>query len=408
MRRSVSLSLLALALVLAFWAGAHSRGTSEAVAGNQPAAVDLSLLWQAWRIIDERYVDTHYASSTATSTRPVSDEEKVWGMIGGLVNSLGDPYSEFLPPEENRLFEEDIRGAFGGIGVEIGARAGKLTVIAPLEDSPAQKAGLRAGDQIIAVDGQLTGQLSTGEAVNMIRGKIGTAVTLTIAREGLGTKDYEITREEIRVPTIETEILPQDIFLIRLFNFGATSPNLFRGALREFILSRSKHLIIDLRGNPGGYLDAAIDMASWFLPAGRVVAIEDHGDDSADKIYRSRGYNIFNSKFKLVILIDQGSASASEILAGALSEHGQATLVGEQTFGKGSVQELIQLEGDSALKITVARWLTPNGLSISSNGLTPDVLVEVPKDQNQDQVGDQESDESDLILEQGIKTVLSL
>lgn len=404
-------ALMILALGLAFWGGFHSRMAQEAAAVDQPAAVDFSALWQAWRIIDERYLDTTATTSSTTATSTpltsvsTSDEEKVWGMISGLVGALNDPYSEFLPPEENRLFEEDIRGTFGGIGVEIGVREGKVTIIAPLEDSPAQRAGLRAGDQIIAVGAQAIGQLSTGEAVNLIRGKIGTAVTLTIFREGVGTRDYKIIRDEIMVPTLETKQLPQNIFLIRLFNFGATSSHLFREALREFVLSRSDRLIIDLRGNPGGYLDSAVDMASWFLPAGSVVAIEDHGDGVADKTYRSRGYNIFSSRLKLVILVDRGSASASEILAGALVEHGRAKLVGEQTFGKGSVQELIPLSGDSSLKITVARWLTPDGFSISNNGLRPDVIVELPKRE----AGEEEDlDKPDLILEQGIKTVLSL
>ncbi len=183
-------------------------------------------------------------------------------------------------------------------------------------------------------------------------------------------------RDIINIPTINTRELPGGIFVIELYSFSAQSPNLFRGALREFMLSKSDKLILDLRNNPGGYLEAAIDMASWFLPSNKVVVREDFGTSQKERVYRSKGYDVFNENLKFVILIDGGSASASEILAGALAEHNRAILVGTKTFGKGSVQELVDITKETSLKITIARWLTPNGQSISDGGVTPHHIVE--------------------------------
>jgi len=341
---------------------------------GQPAAVDFSLFWQTWSIIDEKYVTDN--GNVATTSQPVTNEEKVWGAISGLVGSLGDPYSVFLPPEENKKFEEEISGNFSGVGMEIGIKDDLLTVIAPLAGSPAERAGVTAGDKIVKIDETITVNLSADEAVGLIRGPAGTTVRLTLARDR-GAEPIEITirREVIAIPTIEAKLLPQGVFLIRLFNFSAASPNLFRDALRQFTESRADKLILDLRGNPGGFLEAAVDMASWFLPAGRTILVEKHQSGEQNKTYRSRGYDIFNDNLKMVILIDRGSASASEILAGALGEYGVADLVGEQTFGKGSVQELVPLAGGSSLKLTIAKWYTPQDHSISQNGLTPDVAV---------------------------------
>ncbi|MFA6898332.1 MAG: S41 family peptidase, partial [Candidatus Paceibacterota bacterium] len=227
------------------------------------------------------------------------------------------------------------------------------------------------------------------KAVKLIRGKEGTVVKLTVLRNGDGgPKEFSITRETINIPTVDTEVrstlsvdaqgngtLANGVFVLRLYNFSVNSADLFRQSLREFALSGTNKLVLDLRGNPGGYLEAAVDMASWFLPVGKVVVSEDFGKKQEPLIYRSKGYNVFNDNLKMTILIDGGSASAAEILAGALKEHGVAKLVGEQTFGKGSVQELIKLTPDTSFKVTIARWLTPNGKSISENGLIPDVAV---------------------------------
>ncbi len=343
---------------------------------EESVRVDFSPFWKAWNLIDEKYIADN-GNNHSTTTKVTTDQDKVWGAISGLTASLDDPYSVFLPPDKKKRFEDDIRGNFSGVGMEIGIKDDLLTVIAPLSDSPAKKAGVQAGDKIIKIDDKNTADLSTDEAVNLIRGDQGTVVRLTLIRGKEKSFEISLTRAVINIPTLETEKLAEDIFEIKLYNFSAVSPDFFRDALRQFIESGSNKLIIDLRGNPGGFLDVAVSMASWWLPAGKPVVIEKHGGGGEDKIYRSAGYDIFTDDLKLVILIDQGSASASEILAGALSEYGKAILVGEKTFGKGSVQELIPVTSDSSLKLTIAKWYTPKGKSISINGLMPDVLVPI-------------------------------
>lgn len=334
-----------------------------------PASVDFAPFWKAWSIINKDYVPT------ATSTKKVTDQDKVWGAIQGMVSSLGDPYTTFFPPVESKQFASDIKGSFGGVGMEVGEQGGVITVVAPLKGSPAEKAGLKSGDKILKIGDKDTGKLSTEEAVTLIRGDEGTSVTLTVSRAGKAPFDVTIVRQVINVPIIDTKKLDNGIFYIALYTFTENSPDLFRSALREFVQSGDNKLILDLRGNPGGYLEAALDMASWFLPSGTVVLREDQGAGKDEVIHRSRGYDIFTNKLKMVILVDGGSASASEILAGALSEQGRATLIGEQTYGKGSVQELVPVTSDTSLKITIARWLTPNGVSISKQGITPNFVV---------------------------------
>ncbi len=370
-------ALLALGTIIAigaFLIGFHSGKTSVSTTiigldnktEGEPLNVDFSAFWKVWNLINEKYVPA------STTVKTINDQEKVWGAIQGLANSLGDPYTVFFPPVEASLFESDIRGNFEGVGMEVVAQDGAITIIAPLKDSPASRAGIMAGDKVIKIGDKTTSNLTTEEAVQLIRGPKGTRVKLTVFRNGRKEPfDLEIVRDVINVPTINTKQLPNGIFVIELYNFSAQSPNLFRTALREFITSGSSKLILDLRGNPGGYLEAAIDMASWFLPSSQVIVREDFGRSQGEKVYRSKGYDIFNENLKMVILADSGSASASEILAGALVEHGKAVLVGEKTFGKGSVQELIDITSETSLKVTVARWLTPNGMSISEHGIEP-------------------------------------
>ena len=220
----------------------------------------------------------------------------------------------------------------------------------------------------------------TDKALYLIRGEIGKSVHLTLFREKEEKPiEVHVVREEIKVPTIDTE-RREDVFIIRLYGFPATGAELFRGAIKEFVDSGADKLILDLRGNPGGYLEVAVDMASWFLPEGKLIVREEEKGGGGE-VYRSRGYNIFGEKFHMVILQDGGSASAAEILAGALSQQGVATLVGTKSFGKGSVQELIPITETTSLKVTVARWITPNGLNLSDGGIEPDVKVEITKEQ---------------------------
>jgi len=343
--------------------------------------VDFSPFWKTWQVLNENYVNGT-AAINSTTTKIATDQDRVWGAISGMVDSLGDPYTVFMPPVEKTKFEEDIRGNFSGVGMEVGYKDGVPTVISPLPNSPAKKAGILAGDKILKIDGVSTVNLTLDEAINKIRGKEGTKVTLTVLHDkDKESVDITIVRAIIIIPTIDTKIVngktaSDKIFVINLYNFSAQSADLFRTAIGEFAKSGSNKLILDLRGNPGGYLDAAVDMASWFLPEGKAVVRESSGVNKGERVYRSAGYDIFKNKnLKMVILIDKGSASASEILAGALSEYGIAKLVGEKSFGKGSVQELIPITDDSSLKVTIARWLTPKGKSLSQNGLDPDYIV---------------------------------
>ncbi len=333
---------------------------------------DFAQFWKAWNIINERYVPTKHA--------PVTNQDKLWGAISGLANSLGDPYTYFLPPQEKTLFEQEVSGAFGGVGMQIGMKDGLVTVIAPVKGSPADRAGVLKGDKVYRVDGATTTDMTLDKTLYLIRGEIGKPVHLTLLREGRDEPiELTLIREEIQVPNIETE-KREDVFIIRLFGFPANGAELFRNALKEFADSGATRLIVDLRGNPGGYLEVSVDMASWFLPEGKLI-VSEVGKHGAGEVYRSRGYHVFGDAFKFVILVDGGSASAAEILAGALQQHGVATLVGTKTFGKGSVQELVPVTDSTSLKVTVARWVTPNGTNLSEGGLTPDIVVEVTKEQ---------------------------
>ena len=353
---------------------------------DKPASVDFSSFWTAWNVINQKYVGT-----------TTVDQDRVWGAIEGMTASLDDPYTVFFPPEESKIFASEIAGNFEGVGMEVGVKDNKLVVVSPIKDSPAELAGVRAGDFILMIDGKESLTMSTDKAVQMIRGKSGTKVKLTLIREGMKNPiEITITRTTIDLPTVKTStksetgtaddntnsigLRKDGIFVISLYSFSANSANLFRNVLKEFINSGSYKLILDLRGNPGGYLEAATDMASWFLPSGKVIVREEFGKDKEERIYRSKGYNIFPDKLRMIILVDGGSASASEILAGALSENDVAKLVGTKTFGKGSVQELVNITSNTSLKVTIAKWLTPNGHSISQQGIVPDYIVEVTQE----------------------------
>jgi carboxyl-terminal processing protease len=377
-----------LALILAFYIGRYT-GERQLFATNTdsikiPKGINISneqfeSFWRVWQIINDKFV-----SATTTDT-----QKRIYGAIQGLAASQGDPYTVFFPPEESAMFKSDIAGNFEGVGMEIGLKDGGLIVVSPLKGSPAEKAGVRSGYRIIKIGENVVADMPVDKAVKMIRGPKGTVIKILFIKPNGEQTEISITRDVIDIPTIEKGFKnvaaadksdksygkTGDVYTIRLFSFTAQSPMLFREALRDFVISGSHKLIIDLRGNPGGYLDAAWDIASWFLPTGATVVTEDFGGKSVDQVYRSKGYNIFDKSLKLVVLVDGGSASASEILAGALQEHGIAKLVGSKTFGKGSVQELVPITEDTSFKVTIARWLTPKGHNLSHDGLVPDVEV---------------------------------
>jgi len=370
--------LLVIGLGLGYLAGEdHPKA---AIADSQePTGVDFSPVWTAWNIIQQDYVPVEVASSTpiATST-PDIEQQEVWGMITGLANSLNDPYTYFLPPVENQQFSSDMSGTFDGVGMEIDQKNGQIIVLSPLVGTPAAQAGIKAGDQILDIDGTSTAQMDVDTAVDDIRGPAGSKVTLVIDRAGWSApKQFVITRAAINVPEVETTKLQGGIFVISLAEFTSNSPDLFRDALRQFVQSGDTKLILDLRENPGGYLDAAVDIGSYFLPSGDTIVTEDYDGHQPNIVHKSYGYDIFNGNLKMVVLVDGGTASAAEILSDALRYYGVATLVGTNTYGKGSVQELIPITSDTNLKITVARWLGPSGDPIPTTGIVPDVEVDI-------------------------------
>lgn len=356
------------------WQGSRAVAGTVTIVGNsvQPSDVDLSQFWDAWHQLEANFVQVH-ASGTIPTTK-----EKLYGAIAGLAESYGDPYTVFFPPAEAKVFNEDVSGQFGGVGMEMGMdEKGNLIVVAPLKNSPAQAAGIKTRDRVLSVGATSTEGMSVEQAVKLIRGPKGTTVKLLILHQNAQQPEtISIVRDTINVPIIDIK-QEGDVFVLSMYSFSATSPDLFRDALRQFFESGKTKLVLDLRGNPGGYLEAAVNMASYFLPVGSAVVTEDYKGKQDNVVHRSLGYNVFaGKKLSMAILADQGSASAAEILAGALQQHGVAKLVGVRTFGKGSVQQLIELGGGAELKVTVARWLTPNGTSISDGGLTPDIKVE--------------------------------
>jgi carboxyl-terminal processing protease len=362
-----------------FWLGKNSQPSVEKVTGLQnletgkPVDVDFSLFWDAWAEVQKKYVDR---------TR-IDYQKMVYGAISGMLEALNDPYTSFMTPEENKEFEATMEGSLEGIGAEVGMRKDIVTIISPLENSPAKKAGLLAGDKILKVDDKIISGLSIDEAVALIRGPRGTQVSLTILRDGWEeAKEFKIIRAVINIPIVKLEmkeISPgKTAAYLALYHFTENSVSEFTRAAQQVLTSGAEGIILDLRNNPGGYLESAVEIASWFLPENDLIVVEDYGDGKKIE-HRSSGTDMLGS-FKVIVLINQGSASASEILAGALRDNKGVQLVGEKSYGKGSVQELSQMRGGTSLKITVAKWLTPSGHSIMDEGLEPDVMVELTLD----------------------------
>jgi len=331
---------------------------------------DLSLYWKVMKVLKEKYVDAGKLTA----------DDLLYNSIKGMVATADDPYTVFMDPDENKEFDEDIEGTFEGIGAELGIKQGILTVVSPLKDSPAEKAGLRTGDKILKVDDESTADMSIDDAVSKIKGKDGTTVKLTVYRAEAEekTKDIVITRGVIKIDSVTYEMKDNNIAYFNVVRFGDDTAIVFNNLLREMPENVSG-IVIDLRNNPGGYLDVAVDMASLMLPDGKVVVIEEDKDGKKKNFYTTGKDKL--SRIKTVVLINEGSASASEILSGALRDNrDNVTLVGKQSFGKGSVQELVNLSNNTSVKITVAKWLTPNGEQINEVGIAPDVEVDLTDD----------------------------
>ncbi len=334
---------------------------------------DFNLFWEAVDLVKEKYVGID----------EVKDQDIIYGAIQGVLGSLNDPYTSFFNPADAKKFEEDLSGSFGGIGAEIGIRNNVLTVISPLKGNPAEAAGIKAGDRIIEINSTSTADMSVDRAVTIIRGKPGTEIKLKIFREGWkDTKEFAFKRAIISLPTLDWEIKDGNIGYIKIHNFNPKAVGLLREASDDLISKNIKGLIVDVRNNPGGYLDSAVQIASYFMEPGKAVVKElERGKDP--QILYSFGRPVFVS-IPTVVLVNEGSASASEILAGALRDDRDIKLVGQKTFGKGSVQEVEELKDGSTLKVTIAEWVTPKDVKIHKKGLTPDYEVKISEEADKD------------------------
>ncbi|MFH1048278.1 MAG: S41 family peptidase [Patescibacteria group bacterium] len=384
-KRAVQFIAVIILFVFTFGAGvfygqkhtlpAVTNGSFRVINQNvgAPRDLDFSLFWDAWRLLEEKYSDT----------AKIDEQKMYYGAISGMVNSLDDPYTIFMDPSETKKFDDELSGVFEGIGAEIGVKKNIITIIAPLPDSPAQKAGLKAGDKIYKIDEIITVDLSLNEAVSLIRGPKGTTVTLTVIRGAEAeSREIKIVRNTIIVKSAELEFKKTDngtIAILKISRFGEDTFSDIKIFATEILKQNAKGIVLDLRNNPGGFLDSSVDIAGVFLPRDKVVTIEKFNNDNK-KDYFTAGKNELG-KIPMVILVNGGSASASEILAGALRDNRQIKIIGEKTFGKGSVQEVQPLKDNSTLKITIAEWLTPSGKNINKEGISPDIEVELkPED----------------------------
>lgn len=352
----------------------------------KPENVDFSLFWDAYNKLHEKFINAD----------SINQQKIIYGAIEGMAKSLGDPYTDFFEPAKAKSFNQDLSGSFEGIGVEIGLKKGQLTVVSPLKGSPGERAGLQPGDVIVRINGNDSEDISIDDAVSLIRGRRGTSVTLTILREGWdGARDFNIIRERIKIDPVHWEMKEGDIAHINIRQFDQSLPAEFRKTASQIMTSGAKRIIVDVRNNPGGYLEVAQYVAGWFLKNGSVVTTE--AGRSGSQVYKAEGNGALTN-YPAVVLINKGSASASEILAGALRDNRGIKLIGEKSFGKGSVQEAIHLaDGVSLIKITVAKWLTPKGSSIADVGLAPDIKV-----------GRSDDEEKDPQLEKAIEIVKGL
>lgn len=362
------------------------KTASGTILGEPEQEVDLSLLWGVWRLLLKHYIVEDQ----------LNPPEMVYGAVGGLVRAIGDPYTTFMTPTENQQFTQSLQGKLEGIGAELTMRDGMVVVVAPLKGSPASKAGLEPEDIITKVDGEDIQGETLHQVVQRIRGPKGSNVTLSIIREEEpDLMEIDITRASITVPSVEYEIKETatgSVGYIQLNQFGEDSVKEVKNALKDLRNEDLQGLIMDVRFNGGGYLEGAVDMASMFLKEGKVVTVERRNGEPSNHYVSGRPSD---PDIPLVVLINEGSASASEILAGALQDANRATIIGKKSFGKGTVQEVFDLPGNASVRITVARWLTPSGRDLGKDGVHPDIEVE----RTREDVANQEDPQLDAALE---------
>lgn len=331
---------------------------------NKPNEVDFSIFWDAWNIARSSFID-----------KDIDYQEMTYGAISGMLDSLGDPYTVFMNPEETKMLSEDLDGEFGGIGVEITNKGGLLVVIAPLDGSPAEQAGIKSGDIIVKIDGNDVGDYTFTEAINKIRGEKGSDVTLTVLHDGAEeTEDLVVTRDIISVESVKWEEKDGGIMYVRISQFGEDTFDKLNQVAEEVQSKNIDKMIVDVRDNPGGYLTSAQDVTSLFIPEGVVVWEQDR---NGQKEALNTSHIPRLKDVELVVLANGGSASSSEIYAGAIQDTDSGIIIGEKTFGKGSVQNLEELPDGSQVKITVAKWLTPKERQINEEGITPDIEIEM-------------------------------
>ena len=330
--------------------------------GNSTNVMSTLNFFRAVQLVGSRYVE------------PIPMETLMAGAIKGMVGSLGDPHSIYMDAKMYKEFMIETEGSFGGVGIVIGVKDKMLTVIAPIEGTPGEKAGIKSGDQIAKIDGQDTKDMALDEAVSKIRGPEGSAVILTIRRGSENAKDYSLTRSNIQIKTVSGKMLPDQIGYLRISMFNENTGNDFAQKYHELEKEGMKSVVLDLRDNPGGLLQESVKVSNLFIPKGPVVSV----------VTRNGQREVHSStleavKYPVAVLVNGGSASASEIVAGAIQDTGVGTLVGTKTYGKGSVQTIVRLDG-GAIKLTIAKYLTPNDRSINGVGIEPDVKVELEKD----------------------------
>lgn len=350
--------LAAVIVITALISSLLTMGAWVALLGlDSHKVVDLVRFFGTMRLIETRYVDG-------------TDEGKLLdGAISGMVQSLGDPHSIYMDKDLYTKLMEHTEGAFGGIGVTMGFKDDKVTIISVLEDTPGEKAGLLAGDEIMAVDGTSVAELQPEEVVLCIRGEVGTQVALTIHREGQEDTDYQLTRDTIHVPSVKgLKLEGTDLGYIRIASFAENTGKEFKEEFKKVKDEGARGLVIDLRQNPGGLITSCVEVAREVVPKGTIVSVVDK--NGAKEEYASE---LEASQIPIVVLMDGGSASAAEILAGALQDTGAGKVVGVQSYGKGSVQIVVPLMNEDGLKLTVAKYYTPSGRSIDGTGITPDV-----------------------------------
>ncbi len=334
----------------------------------QKDSVDFATFWEAWDKLNTTYLNK----------KDLSGEKLLQGAIAGMVSAAGDPYTSYFSPDDNQSFNDELSGTFEGVGMELGSKSGKLVVIAPLEDSPAAKAGILAGDQIVAIDGKDASKMTIADAVSKVRGKAGTKIKLQLLRSGKDKPlDLELTRAKINVKSIKHKI-EGDTAIINITRFGDTTKQEWDDIVNELSTKGIKKIVLDLRNDPGGRLDTAIYIGGDFLTTKDVVVQQEDSDGKRQQFNSDKEGRLQGDK--VVVLINKGSASASEIVTGALRDHKKATTLGETSFGKGTVQAVNDLKDGSGLHITIAKWLTPKGDWIHGKGITPDIKIDLTEE----------------------------